>query len=354
MALRNARDVYTRRRRACRSGSCRPPRSPRPARTRRTRSSTRPRQGLPAPDVLRRPGRGGAPVNADDRRSAAPVAAPPYAYAAARRRRAGPRPAARRVDRPRPAARGGRRARQHRARPARPGALAADLRRRGRGRRPGPRTTSPTCATSATSCNVQLVELPSGDFARHDGPAAGLLDLPVRAVPRLLASTDATLAGVAAKAVKEVDYHRDHATQWVLRLGDGTDESHRRMQAGLERIWPYVDELFDTDDLERDLVAEASPSTTAAARRRGTPTSVSVLAEATLVRARGRLDAATAVVGAASTPRRSATCSPRCSTCTAPTRGRRGERRTDDRETSALETRQVRPPRRCSTRRCRC
>ena len=50
--------------------------------------------------------------------------------------------------------------------------------------------------------------------------------------------------GVAGKAVKEVAYHRDHATQWMLRLGDGTDESHRRMQAGLDRVWPYVDELF--------------------------------------------------------------------------------------------------------------
>ena len=61
----------------------------------------------------------------------------------------------------------------------------------------------------------------------------------------LTASADETLAAVAAKAVKEVDYHRDHATMWVLRLGDGTEESHARMQAGLEAEWPYVEELFD-------------------------------------------------------------------------------------------------------------
>ena len=91
------------------------------------------RQGLPAPDVLRDPGGGGAPVV-----NATTTTMPALAtYApAARRRRAGPRAAAGRVDRQRAAARGGRRARQHRARPARPGAHAALLRRRGRGRRP--------------------------------------------------------------------------------------------------------------------------------------------------------------------------------------------------------------------------
>lgn len=60
-------------------------------------------------------------------------------------------------------------------------------------------------------------------------------------------STDEVVAGVAAKAVKEVAYHRDHAAQWVLRLGDGTAESHARMQAGLEAVVPYIGELFDDD-----------------------------------------------------------------------------------------------------------
>jgi ring-1,2-phenylacetyl-CoA epoxidase subunit PaaC len=103
--------------------------------------------------------------------------------------------------------------------------------------------------------NVTMVEIPNGDFAvtmarqlcfatyQH-----GLYDV-------LRVSTDETFAGVAGKAVKEVAYHLDHATQWVLRLGDGTDESHARMQAGLERVWPHVDELFEADDLERRLAA---------------------------------------------------------------------------------------------------
>ena len=55
---------------------------------------------------------------------------------------------------------------------------------------------------------------------------------------------DATLSGIAAKAVKEVAYHVDHAAHWVLRLGDGTDESHARMQSALDAEWPYVEELF--------------------------------------------------------------------------------------------------------------
>jgi ring-1,2-phenylacetyl-CoA epoxidase subunit PaaC len=61
----------------------------------------------------------------------------------------------------------------------------------------------------------------------------------------LRSSTDPTVAGVAGKAVKEVAYHLDHARQWVLRLGDGTDESHARMQTALDAEWRYLDELFD-------------------------------------------------------------------------------------------------------------
>jgi ring-1,2-phenylacetyl-CoA epoxidase subunit PaaC len=63
----------------------------------------------------------------------------------------------------------------------------------------------------------------------------------------LSSSTDATLAAIAAKAVKEVDYHVDHSAQWLLRLGLGTEYSHERMQAGLVAMWPFVDELFRED-----------------------------------------------------------------------------------------------------------
>jgi ring-1,2-phenylacetyl-CoA epoxidase subunit PaaC len=106
--------------------------------------------------------------------------------------------------------------------------------------------------------NVQLVERPWGE---------GSLDFAV-AITRLLVlstylhelyralsrSTDPTLAGMAAKAVKEVDYHHDHARMWTLRLGDGTDESRARMVAALAVEWPYVDELFDTAHIAPELV----------------------------------------------------------------------------------------------------
>ena len=66
----------------------------------------------------------------------------------------------------------------------------------------------------------------------------------------LVTSGDEASPAVAAKAVKEVDYHRDHASQWVLRLGDGTSASHRRMQEALERVAPYVAELFEDDAVQ--------------------------------------------------------------------------------------------------------
>ena len=71
----------------------------------------------------------------------------------------------------------------------------------------------------------------------------------VRVEPTSTQSTDETLAGIAAKAVKEVDYHRDHSAQWVLRLAQGTDESREKMIHGFKVIWPYVDELFRDDEL---------------------------------------------------------------------------------------------------------
>ena len=98
--------------------------------------------------------------------------------------------------------------------------------------------------------NVHLVELPAeGDFGFTMARLLLFAGYQRELYHRLAGSEDETLAAVAAKAVKEVDYHRDHAAAWVLRLGDGTQESHRRMQAGLEAVWPYHDELFESDEL---------------------------------------------------------------------------------------------------------
>ncbi|MGD8169784.1 1,2-phenylacetyl-CoA epoxidase subunit PaaC [Herbiconiux wuyangfengii] len=92
--------------------------------------------------------------------------------------------------------------------------------------------------------NRQLFEQPNGDFAQTIARqlyASVYFDELYRA---LRLSSDPTLAAIAAKATKEVDYHLDHSVQWLLRLGLGTEESHRRMQRGLDAMWPFVGELF--------------------------------------------------------------------------------------------------------------
>jgi ring-1,2-phenylacetyl-CoA epoxidase subunit PaaC len=104
--------------------------------------------------------------------------------------------------------------------------------------------------------NVSLVERANGDFAVTMARLLLFSAYQHELYGRLVHSTDATLAAVAAKAVKEVDYHRDHARQWVLRLGDGTPLSHERMQAALDAEWPWAAELFDATWLPRQLVDE--------------------------------------------------------------------------------------------------
>jgi ring-1,2-phenylacetyl-CoA epoxidase subunit PaaC len=97
--------------------------------------------------------------------------------------------------------------------------------------------------------NLLICERPNGDFAVTMARLLYFATYQHLLYDALQGSSDETLAGVAAKAVKEVAYHVDHATQWVVRLGDGTQESHRRMQAGLETMWPYTQEMLASDDL---------------------------------------------------------------------------------------------------------
>ena len=95
--------------------------------------------------------------------------------------------------------------------------------------------------------NVHLVEQERGDFAREMARLLWFSAYQVELHSALLGSSDDMVAGVAGKALKEVRYHLDHASLWVMRLGDGTDESHRRMQAALDWVLPYLAELFDDD-----------------------------------------------------------------------------------------------------------
>ncbi|GHH70412.1 phenylacetic acid degradation protein [Streptomyces sulfonofaciens] len=94
--------------------------------------------------------------------------------------------------------------------------------------------------------NCQLVEQPNGDFAHTIARQLYFSTYQHLLYARLAAAGDGSgpLAALAAKAVKEVAYHQDHARQWTLRLGDGTDESHRRMQRGCESLWRFTGELF--------------------------------------------------------------------------------------------------------------
>lgn len=134
--------------------------------------------------------------------------------------------------------------------------------------------------------NCLLVEQPNGDFAHTIARQLYFSSYQLALYEALTGSADETIAAVAAKGVKEVAYHRDHAMQWTLRLGDGTPESSRRMQAGLDAMWPYVAELFETDDLVRDLAA-AGVAVDPATLRPGWDRFIdAVLAEATLTRPR--------------------------------------------------------------------
>ncbi|GAY11218.1 1,2-phenylacetyl-CoA epoxidase subunit PaaC [Pseudonocardia sp. N23] len=101
---------------------------------------------------------------------------------------------------------------------------------------------------------------------------------------RLVGSRDPVVAAVAAKGVKELTYHRDWAARWTLRLGDGTDESHRRMQAGLEEVWPHVEELFRTSEVEHRLVTAGVATDPAETRGEVDAVLDQVFAAATLTR----------------------------------------------------------------------
>ncbi len=103
--------------------------------------------------------------------------------------------------------------------------------------------------------NLLICERPNGDFAVTIARLLYFAGYQHLLYDALRSSSDATLAGVAGKAVKEVAYHVDHATQWVLRLGGGTEVSHARMQAGLDAMWPYTAEMLASDDLVRRLAA---------------------------------------------------------------------------------------------------
>jgi ring-1,2-phenylacetyl-CoA epoxidase subunit PaaC len=94
-----------------------------------------------------------------------------------------------------------------------------------------------------------IVQQPNGDFAQTIARQFVVATYMFELYSALRGSSDETFAAIAEKSLKEVDYHRDHAVQWILRLAGGTEESRARIIRALGDVWPYVDELFRDDDL---------------------------------------------------------------------------------------------------------
>ena len=106
-----------------------------------------------------------------------------------------------------------------------------------------------------------IVQQPNGDFAQTIARQFVVATYMFELYSALRASSDETFAAIAEKSLKEVDYHRDHAVQWMLRLAGGTEESLTRIIRAIGDVWPYVDELFRDDDLiDRLGDAAARPS----------------------------------------------------------------------------------------------
>src|SRR5436305_9278333 len=130
--------------------------------------------------------------------------------------------------------------------------------------------------------NLLLVEQPNGDFARtmvRQFCYAAFADLYWRA---MMKSRDATLAAIAAKSEKESAYHLRHASEWIIRLGDGTDESHARAQTAIDHLWAFTGEMFAVDEGERALIDAGIAIDPGSLRARWLATLSGVIREATL------------------------------------------------------------------------
>ncbi|HEX9947630.1 MAG TPA: 1,2-phenylacetyl-CoA epoxidase subunit PaaC [Allosphingosinicella sp.] len=130
--------------------------------------------------------------------------------------------------------------------------------------------------------NCWLVEQPNGDFARTMARQFLFSTWQKLHFRALLGSKEGLIAGVAEKALKEVTYHQELASEWVIRLGDGTDESRRRMEDGLAWNWRFVPELFEMDDLAAFMAQRGIGADVSAFRSEYDDLIAAILAEATL------------------------------------------------------------------------
>jgi ring-1,2-phenylacetyl-CoA epoxidase subunit PaaC len=130
--------------------------------------------------------------------------------------------------------------------------------------------------------NLLLLEQPNGDFARtmvRQFFYAAFADLYWRA---MMKSGDATLAAIAAKSEKESAYHLRHTSEWMIRLGDGTEESHARAQAAIDDLWAFTGEMFGCDASEGALIDAGIAVDSATLHPQWLKTVLSVVSEATL------------------------------------------------------------------------
>src|SRR6202166_4089884 len=130
--------------------------------------------------------------------------------------------------------------------------------------------------------NLLLLEQPNGDFAHtmvRQFFYAAFADLYWRA---MMKSSDATLAAIAAKSEKESAYHLRHSSEWILRLGDGTGESHARAQVAIDDLWAFTGEMFEVDEGERALIDGRIAVDPATLRAQWLKTMSSIVNEATV------------------------------------------------------------------------
>lgn len=132
--------------------------------------------------------------------------------------------------------------------------------------------------------NVQLVEVERGDFAHEVVRLVAFSAWRLALLRRLETSVDGLVAAVAAKGVKEVTYHREWAARWLVRLGDGTAESHRRAQDAVDALWPHLGELSAIHPVEARLCAAVVAADPRAAAEELDVVLTQVLDAATLMR----------------------------------------------------------------------
>ncbi len=130
--------------------------------------------------------------------------------------------------------------------------------------------------------NVLLVEQPNGDYAKTIIRQIFVDHFNLLFYSELAKSKDETLAGIAQKAIKEVTYHVRHSSAWVVRFGDGTEDSHNRAQDAVNELWRFTNELFEMDEVENNLVKEGIAVNTSILKEKWEKQITELLTKATL------------------------------------------------------------------------